>query len=327
MRYRRFGRLGWTVSEIGYGTWGIGGGTQGWQGSSDEQALESLDLAVRLGLNFFDTAWIYGRGNSELLLGQLLRIHRKERLFIASKPPPKNLQWPAQKHARISDVYPVDHIEAYLEKSLTNLGLDALDLFQFHVWQDHWAKEQDWQKLVMRLKDQHLIKGVGISVNTWEPQNVIETLKTGLIDSVQTVYNIFEQRPEDELFPFCLENDIAIIARVPFDEGSLTGNIDLTTTFPENDWRASYFVKENLESCIPRVESLKRLVPKEKSMAQMALSFVLANNAVATVIPGMRTIGHVRSNLSLCSEIPIDQATYDNLKEHRWDREPTWWSQ
>lgn len=315
------------VSEVGYGTWGLGGGLHGWQGSSDEEALTSLNLAVQLGLNFFDTAWIYGRGHSEQLLSQLLHQHKDKRLYVGTKPPPKDMNWPALKHAQINDVYPADHIEEYLEKSLKKLGLESIDLFQFHVWQDHWAHELEWQKKMISLKEQNLIKGVGISVNTWEPANVIETLKTGLIDSVQTVYNIFEQRPEDELFPFCVQNDIAIIARVPFDEGSLTGNITHSTTFPQDDWRASYFIKDNLEACVPRVEALKKIIPQETTLAEMALSFILANESISTVIPGMRTVLHVQANLLLSDMARLDPSTYQNIKAHRWDREPTWWSQ
>lgn len=327
MRYRRFGRLGWMVSEVGYGTWGMGGGVHGWQGSTDEQALAAMDRAVQLGLNFFDTAWIYGRGHSEKLLRTLLQQHKHKPLFVATKPPPKDLNWPALRDARINDVYPADHIEEYLYKSLKNLGLESIDLFQFHVWQDHWAGETEWQRKIMSLKEQKLVKGIGISVNTWEPANVIETLRTGLIDAVQTIYNIFEQRPEDELFPFCVDNDIALIARVPFDEGSLTGSITLDTKFPPDDWRASYFVDDNLKECVPRVEALKKLVPAQATLAEMALSFILANEAISTVIPGMRKVAHVETNLALSDGPRLDPSLLQTLRRHRWDRQPTFWSQ
>jgi aryl-alcohol dehydrogenase-like predicted oxidoreductase len=315
------------VSEVGYGTWGMGGGVHGWQGSTDGQALAAMDRAVQLGLNFFDTAWIYGRGHSEELLRSLLQQHKDKRLFVATKPPPKDLNWPALRDARINDVYPASHIEEYLYKSLKNLGLESIDLFQFHVWQDHWAGETEWQQKIMSLKEQKLVRGVGISVNTWEPANVIETLRTGLIDAVQVIYNIFEQRPEDELFPFCVENDIALIARVPFDEGSLTGSITLDTKFPPDDWRASYFVEDNLKECVPRVEALKKLVPAQASLAEMALSFILANEAISTVIPGMRKVAHVEANLMLSDGPRLDPSLYQTLKRHRWDRQPTLWSQ
>lgn len=327
MRYRTFGKLGWQVSEVGYGTWGIGSGLNGWQGSNDEEALTSLNTAIENGLNFLDTAWVYGRGHSENLIATLKKQNPDKQLYIATKVPPKDMCWPARPDAQLQDVFPEHHIDEYLHKSLTNLQTDKIDLLQFHVWNDAWANDHSWKKKVIDLKDQNLIGGIGISVNTWEPFNVIETLKTGMIDSVQVIYNIFEQQPEDELFPFCKAHNIAVVARVPFDEGSLTGAINLETSFSNDDWRSTYFVKDNLEQCIPRVEALKDIVPENMTLAQMALKFILQNDTVSIVIPGMRKLAHVNSNLAV-SDLPyLDKSLYENIKIHRWDREPTFWSQ
>ncbi|MBI1873090.1 MAG: aldo/keto reductase [Acidobacteria bacterium] len=220
MQNRRFGRLGWDASEVGYGMWGMAG----WTGSDDEQSLAALERAVALGCTFFDTAWAYGDGRSERLLGEILRRHRDKRLSAATKIPPKNRRWPGRAEDRIDEVFPADHIREYTEKSLTNLGIDTIDLQQFHVWSDAWALDDLWQRAVSDLKTEGLVRGFGISVNRWQPANVLRALDTDLVDSVQVVYNIFDQSPEDMLLPACQERDIAVIARVPFDEGSLTGS-------------------------------------------------------------------------------------------------------
>src|SRR5438552_7123928 len=225
MQYRTFGRTGWHVSEIGFGTWGMGG----WTGSDDEESQRALAHALAVGCNFFDTAWAYGQGKSEQLLGQALRAHAREKgvrsLFVATKIPPKNMKWPGKAEYPVGDTYPPDHIRAFTEESLRHLGLPAIDLQQLHVWSDAWAADEGWKRAVDDLKREGLIKAFGISVNRWEPANVMRALETGLVDSVQVVYNIFDQSPEDELLPYCAAHDIAVIARVPLDEGSLTGTL------------------------------------------------------------------------------------------------------
>ena len=327
MHYRTFGRLGWRVSEVGFGTWGMGGGPSGWHGGTDADALAALRHGIELGCNFFDTAWIYGRGHSEQLLGEVLARRRESRLYVATKVPPKNLIWPSHRGDRLEDVYPYEHIVAYAETSLRNLGVERLDLLQFHVWEDDWCEQQEWQRAVEDLKRKGLIEGIGISVNTWEPTNVVRTLATGLIDAVQVIYNVFEQQPEDVLFPYCVANDIAVIARVPFDEGSLTGAISLDSRFDASDWRASYFVEENLRQCVPRVEALRVALRDSMSLPQFALRFVLQHPAVSTVIPGMRRISHVDSNLAVTQMPPFDAELQQLAKQHRWNRTATWWSQ
>ena len=258
MQYRTFGRTGWPVSEIGYGMWGMGG----WTGSNDEESLAALGRAIVLGCTFFDTAWVYGQGKSEQLLAEARRRYPHAPIRIATKIPPKNMRWPAQPEYQATDAYPADHIREYTEKSLRNLDADAIDLQQLHVWSDAWADDEEWQRGVRALKDERLIRAFGISVNRWQPTNVMRALKTGLIDSVQVVYNIFDQAPEDELFPYCQANGIAVIARVPFDEGSLTGTLTPDSTWPQGDWRNTYFSSENLSQTLERVERLKPLIPK-----------------------------------------------------------------
>jgi aryl-alcohol dehydrogenase-like predicted oxidoreductase len=320
MRYRRFGRTGWQVSEIGYGLWGMGG----WTGSDDEESLEALARSFSLGCNFFDTAWVYGLGKSERLLGEALRRRGAdaEPAIVATKIPPKNMKWPGTADYPVADVFPPDHIREYTEKSLENLGVPVIDLQQFHVWSDSWADDAGWQRAVDDLKRERLVRGIGISVNRWQASNVLRALRTGLIDSVQVVYNIFDQAPEDELLPYCEAHDIAVIARVPFDEGSLTGTLSPSSRWPDGDWRNVYFNAEHLAATLKRVERLEPLVPEGMDLPELALRFILEHPAISTTIPGMRRPRHVERNLAASDGVKLPPRLRDALRSHRWDRAP-----
>ncbi len=316
MRYRTFGRLGWEVAEVGFGMWGMGG----WTGSDDDESRRSLDRAVELGCNFFDTAWAYGEGRSERLLGELVARRRDRRLYVATKIPPKNRRWPATRTDALADVFPPDHIREYTHRSLENLGLDTIDLQQFHVWSDHWAADESWQRAVTDLKREGLVRAFGISVGRWDPANVLRALETDLVDAVQVVYNVFDQAPEDELFPACERLNLGVIARVPFDEGSLTGTLSAESRWPEGDFRNAYFAADNLAATLPRVDALQRLVPEGMDLPELALRFVLEHPAVATTIPGMRKLGHVERNLAASIGRHLSARLVEALREHRWDR-------
>ena len=323
MQYRRFGRTNWNVSEIGYGMWGLAG----WTGSDSTEVEQALELSAESGCNFYDTAWAYGAGVSEQILGALLKKHAGKRLYSATKIPPKNLKWPSKPSYKLEDVFPASHIIEYTEKSLKNLNVDRIDLQQFHVWDDGWADHDDWKKGIEKLKKDGKIRHVGISVNRWEPDNVLKTLNTGLIDAIQVIYNIFDQAPEDNLFPLCKKLDIGVIARVPFDEGSLTGTLTRDTVFPKEDWRSTYFVPENLNASVDHADALKPLIPAGMTMPEMALRFILANDDVHTIIPGMRKVRNVKANVAASDGKKLDSTLLAKLKAHRWDRRPTGWSQ
>jgi aryl-alcohol dehydrogenase-like predicted oxidoreductase len=322
MKLRLFGRTGWKVSEIGYGMWGMGG----WSGSDDAESRGSLECAVEKGCNCFDTAWAYGDGHSERLLGDLVRTHPDKRLYVATKIPPKNGKWPARAQDPLNETFPPDHIRRYAESSLKNLGLERIDLLQFHVWDDSWAGDERWQRAVDDLKREGLVLALGLSLNRWEPENGIRTLQTGLVDAVQVIYNIFDQAPEDELFPVCRQLEVAVIARVPFDEGSLTGTLRLDSRWPEGDWRNHYFGPENLKASVARAEALRPLIPPGMTMAEMALRFILSNPDVSTIIPGMRKLRHVETNLGASDHGPLDAELIERLRLHRWNRKPAPWS-
>ena len=323
MKYRKFGRKGWKVSEIGYGMWGMGA----WPDSDDEVSFQSLQRALDLGCNFFDTAWAYGDGKSEKLLGHLIKANPDKTIYTATKIPPKNFKWPSLREYSLDDCFPPDHMEEYVHKSLENIGIESMDLIQFHTWEDNWLEDDRWLLKMDDFRHQGLIKAIGISINRWEPWNGIKAVRSGLLDSVQVIYNIFDQNPEDELFPACVEMGVAVIARVPFDEGTLTGNLTKESRWPEGDWRNTYFVAENLIPSVERAEELKKIVPAGMTMAEMALRFILANKTVSTIIPGMRKLRHVESNIATSDSGPLPDDLYTLLRSHRWDRQPTEWSQ
>ena len=316
MRFRTFGRTGWKVSEIGYGMWGMGG----WTGSDDEESLASLDRAIELGCTFFDTAWVYGQGHSERLLGETLRRHPDAQLYLATKIPPKNMKWPAKALYALEDVYPADHIREYTERSLSNLGTSTIDLQQFHVWSDAWAADDRWQRAVSSLKEEGLVRAIGVSINRWQPENAVRAIQTGLIDAVQVVYNVFDQNPEDTLFPACQSADVAVIARVPFDEGSLTGTLTAQSRWPEGDFRNMYFTAENLAATLTRVDRLRSVVPAGMTMPELALRHILQHPAVSTVIPGMRKLAHVEQNLNVSDGRALPKELMAELELHRWER-------
>lgn len=323
MRYRTLGRTNWEVSEIGYGMWGMAG----WTGSDDDESLHSLQHAVDLGCDFFDTAWGYGEGKSEHLLGELVRANPGKKLYTATKMPPKNFKWPSRREYSLDDCFPPDHIEEYVERSLQNAGLDAFDVMQFHTWEDAWLEDDRWVTKMSDLKAQHMFHAIGISINRWEPWNGVKAVQSGLIDTVQVIYNIFDQNPQDELFPACCARNVGVIARVPFDEGTLTGTLTKTSTWPEGDWRNTYFVPENLNSSVEHADALKPLVPDGITMADMALRFILGEPCVSTIIPGMRKLNHVEKNIATSDAGPLDPTLMTELERHRWDRTPTAWSQ
>jgi aryl-alcohol dehydrogenase-like predicted oxidoreductase len=323
MNFRRFGRTGWKVSEIGYGMWGMAG----WSGSQDEESLGSLNRAVELGCNFFDTAWAYGSGHSEQLLGKILRAHRDKKLYTATKIPPKNRKWPSRRNFALDDCFPPDYIFEFVDTSLRNIGAEAIDLIQFHVWEDGWLDDDRLPRAIEKLRASGKVRAVGVSINRWEPFNGVRAARSGLIDAVQVIYNIFDQNPEDELFPACREKDVAVIARVPFDEGTLTGSVTLESKWPKEDWRSTYFVPENLKASVEHADALKPLLRDGMTLPEMALRFILNNPDVATIIPGMRKLKNVDGNVAADNKGPLPAELHAELRKHRWVRTPSNWSQ
>jgi len=321
MQTRRFGRTGRQVSEIGYGMWGLAA----WTGSDDDETRRSLDRAVALGCTFFDSAWSYGNGRSERLLGELVARHRGRRLFVATKIPPRTGRSYALRTDALADVFPLDHMREYTARSLDNLGVDTIDLLQLHVWSDHWVDDpawDDWKEEVEGLKHDGLTRAVGISVRRWQPANVLRALETGFIDAVQVSYNVFDQSPEDALLPACERLDVGVIARTPFDEGSLTGTLTAGSTWPDDDFRHGYFSPENLAETLPKVEAIRADLPEGMTLPALALRFILHHPAVSTVIPGMRKLENVDRNLAVSDGQALAAELVLALRAQRWDRMP-----
>jgi aryl-alcohol dehydrogenase-like predicted oxidoreductase len=316
------GRTGFDVSEIGHGLWGMGG----WTGSDDAESEASLDLSVELGCNFFDTAWSYGDGHSDALLGRLIARHPETRLYAASKIPPKNGKWPASAADAFDDAFPLEHCLRVAELIREALGTERIDLLQFHVWSDAWAGSDAFAEVVGELRSRGLIDAFGLSLNRWEPENGIAAIETGLIDCVQVIYNIFDQSPEDRLLPACERHNVGVIARVPFDEGSLTGTLTPDTVFPPGDWRAGYFGPENLPPTLEHVAALRADLPEGASMADIALRFILEEPRIQTSICGMRRPHHVRENIASSGKAPLTDELTAVLRRHRWDRGAAPWS-
>lgn len=316
MQYRRLGRTGLEVSVIGFGAWGIGGAQ--WLGATDEESLRALHQAVDLGINFIDTALAYGDGHSEELVGRLLR-ERTERIYVATKVPPKNRIWPAR--GTLDEVFPPDYIADCAEQSLRNLQVDCIDLLQLHVWNPEWNNREDWYEALRRLQEQGKIAYFGVSINDHEPDGAVPLVESGRVDTVQVIYNIFDQSPEDRLFPACQARDVGVIARVPFDEGSLTGTIRPDTEFPPGDWRNEYFKGDRKRQVYERVRELEKLLGDEvKTLPELALRFCLHHPAVSSVIPGMRKVEHVAANAAVGDAPPLSSSLIQELRKHRWVR-------
>jgi aryl-alcohol dehydrogenase-like predicted oxidoreductase len=330
MNYRRFGRTGWKVSEIGYGMWGLAG----WSGSDENETMRSLHRAIQLGCNFFDTAWAYGDGKSEQILAKILKEYKNnsatggpdKHLYVATKIPPKNRRWPSTRSFTLDDCYPPEYVEEYIEKSLKNLGVETIDLMQYHTWEDRWLNDERLPASIEKMKKCGKVRAFGPSMNRWEPANGIRAVLEGYADAVQVIYNVFDQNPEDALFPICRLKEAAVIARVPFDEGTLTDTLTLDSTWPAEDWR-TYFVPENLKSSVAHADLLRPLIPTGMTMPEMALRFILNNPDVSTTIPGMRKLKNVEANCAASVAGPLPAELNKKLRAHRWDRNPTSWSQ
>jgi aryl-alcohol dehydrogenase-like predicted oxidoreductase len=316
MRKRVLGRTGIEVSEIGYGAWGIGGML--WQGSQDDESLRALQRSFELGLNFIDTALVYGEGHSERLVGKVT----PPGVAIATKVPPKNRLWPAKPGIGIEEVFPYDYIVGCTEQSLRNLGRDHVDVQQLHVWNPEWIESDVWRRAFEDLKKSGKVRFVGVSLNNHAPDTALELMKTSLIDTVQVIYNIFDQSPEARMLPLAKELNIGVLARVPLDEGALTGTITESTTFPEGDFRARYFRGDRKKQVVEHVDALKKdLEGVDGTLAQIALRYCLSNLAVSTVIPGMRSVKNVELNVAASDAGPLPLDLQAVLKKHAWDRD------
>jgi aryl-alcohol dehydrogenase-like predicted oxidoreductase len=318
VRYRRLGRTGLEVSEIGFGAWGIG--QDDWIGAKDDESLRALHRAIELGVNFIDTALMYGDGHSEQLVGQAIRDH-DEVVYVATKVPVKEGFPPAPPGVPADRLFPADHIRASVETSLRNLRVDTIDVLQLHAWQDDWIGQGDWLEAIDELRQQGKIRFFGISINDHEAANGVRLVESGLVDTVQAIYNVFDQSPEDALLPACEERDVGVVARVPLDEGGLTGSIQPDTEFDPDDFRHGYFSGDRRREVHQRVQRIvDDLEIDASAIAEVALRYILSNDGVSTVIPGMRSLRNVERNTAVSDGSGLPAAQVERLKSHRWVR-------
>jgi len=317
MRYRQLGRTGLSVSEIGYGAWGIGGSM--WIGAEEDESVRALHRAIELGVNFIDTA--RGYGESERIVGRVVREHAGADLVVATKVPPKNLKWPAPDGVDPLDAFPGSHIRASLETSLRASGLEAFDVLQFHVWSDEWVGRGDWLETIAALKEEGKIRHFGVSINDHQPNNGVALVQSGHVDTVQVIYNVFHQEPADRLLPACAEHGVGVIVRVPLDEGGLTGRITADTQFPDGDFRNRYFGGNRKAEVAQHIEALTSdLGIGQDEVAAAALRYVLAEPAVSTVIVGMRSTTKVERNAAISDGMELPDEWRATLAKHRWER-------
>lgn len=318
MKYQTLGRTGFHVSEIGYGAWGIGGNQ--WLGGNDDESIKALHRAMDLGVNFIDTALAYGDGHSEKLVGRVIR-DAKHRMFIATKVPPKNRLWPARPGIGIEQVFPYDYILRCTEESLHNLKLETIDLQQLHVWNPEWFHCEEWRRAFEELKTAGKVRAVGVSINDHQPDSAIELVQSGLIDTVQVIYNVFDQSPEKNLFPLAQKRNVGVLARVPFDEGSLTGSITEETVFDSKEFRSFYFRGDRKKQVVKHVAALQEdLAGVDGSLAEIALRFTISHPAVSSAIPGMRSVRNVERNAAVSDKGVLNEATLQILRRHAWNK-------
>lgn len=319
MNYRMLGKSGIRVSEIGFGAWAIGGSM--WGGPRDDDARAALERAHERGVTLIDTALVYGSGHSEKLVGAFAKKHPD--VVVATKVPPKAMQWPARPGSKIGDFFPAAWIRECAEQSLSNLGRDHIDLLQLHVWADAWTERDEWYGAMTKLRKEGKIRAIGISINSHDPDSAVRVVNSGRVDALQVFYNVFDQSPEDELYPACLDHGVGVLARVPFDESSLTGKLRVDSQFPDGDFRNEYFAGKLLSETVRRVEALRPVLEgAASSMARGALRFCLSHPAVSSVIPGMRSEAQVDENTAASGDGPLPPDVLAKLRPHRWVRAP-----
>lgn len=331
MRYRPLGKTGLSVSEVGMGTWQLAGNPWGWDAPDEKESMRALYRFVELGGNFIDTAWVYGRfgadglsigkHSSEGLIGKFLKESgNRDKVIVASKVAPKNRKWPAWSGIPISEVFPKGYIEEMVNSSLKTMGIETIDVMQFHVWQDDFAKDDAWKEEIVRITQKGKVRFWGISINDYQPSSCLKTLDTGLISTIQCIFNIFHQKPTEKLFPYAKEHNIGLIARVPFDEGGLTGRIASDSHF-DDELRSHYFSKERLPEFVERTDRLKALLGEEaQTLPELALRYILSFDEISTVIPGTRKVAHVDANTSVSDGRALSAGLMEELKKHAWER-------
>ncbi len=318
MRYRIFGRTGWQVSEIAFGAWQIGGD---WGHVDDDASVDTLLYAYEKGINFVDTAELYGKGRSEEVIGRSLREWRGGKIYVATKAQP--VRWPAPDDANppMRGRYPDWYLRENVEASLRRLGVERIDLYQLHCWTADGVQTLDWLETLNALRLEGKIDRIGVSIRDYRPEDGVDLARLGLVESIQVVFNLFEQRPAGRLFAAGAET--AFIARVPLDSGSLVGNwTDATYAgWEEGSVPAWLFRGERFAETLRRMRALQALcAPYYPTLAEAAMRYVLGQKRVSAVIPGMKNRAEVDMNVAYATGAAFPQALAEALPAHCWPR-------
>jgi aryl-alcohol dehydrogenase-like predicted oxidoreductase len=317
LKYRLLGKTGLKVSEIGFGAWAIGGD---WGEQNEKDSINALHRAIDIGVNFIDTAAGYGNGKSERIIAKVLK-ECNERIYIATKTPPVDGPWPPSPYCKVWKRYPADYIRTNVEERLRNLNTDCIDILQFHTWTRAWNKDPLPLFTLQKLKEEGKIRFIGVSTPEQDQNSLIDLMRKGLVDTVQVIYNIFEQEPAAEFLPTALEYNVGVIVRVAFDEGILTGKYSLESKFLHDDVRSKYFAGDRVERAVLRVQKIKEEIKNTGlTLPQVALKFALSHKAVSTVIPGIRNIHQVEINTAVSDLPDLSEEIILILRKHAWLR-------
>lgn len=319
MRYRPFGTTGWQVSEIGFGAWQIGGD---WGAASDADSIRTLHHAFERGINFVDTAQMYGKGHSEAVVGEAVRQWRDGRIYVATKVQPMRWPSPDDDAPKMRGRYPGAYLRTEVEASLKRLQVERIDLLQLHCWVADGVTALDWLETLNALRLEGKVERIGVSLRDYRPEEGVALARLGLVSAQQVIFNLFEQRPKDGLFSATSEPP-AFIARVPLDSGSLSG---AWTAKTYASWEAGsvphqLFRGERFGETLARVERLKQLcAPWFPTLAEAAMRFALSAPQVSTVIPGMRSPGEVDANIAYADGAAFPAELMAQLAAHAWPR-------
>ncbi len=322
MQYRILGKTGLKVSSIGCGTWGFANDTDAWVGATKKESEAALFLALDQGVNFIDTARVYGEGLAEEWLGEMLQKTSQKQVLVATKMTPLNQQWSGMVGTPISEAFPKQHIIDQVDASLRALRRDYLDVVYFHVWEDEWSDVPSWKEAVTELTQAGKVRFWGISTNDFQPTNCLKACQTGLISVIMTIFNIFAQEPISELLPAVKKMNLGLVSRVPLDEGGLSGSYTHDTEFPEGDFRQTYFSKDRLVQLNKHLDALRPLIKKSnaKNVAEFALRYVLSFPEVTVAVPGMRRQKYVIANTKVSDLPPLPQGVLEEMPKHAWFR-------
>jgi aryl-alcohol dehydrogenase-like predicted oxidoreductase len=326
MQTRSLGSEGPTVSEIGFGGWAIGGD---WGQQPDSQSTAALHAAIDRGINLIDTAAGYGEGHSEKIIAGVL-AERSEDIFVATKTPPTSGPWPPSPYCRWQDRYSAAYLRDNVHQRLQNLKRDRIDLLQLHTWTAAWNDDPQPLLVLRQLKEQGKIGLIGVSAPEHDQACVIQLMRDGLIDTVQVIFNLFQQEAASQILPVAAETGTGVLIRVALDEGSLTGKYGADHEYAESDFRRKFFQGDRQNRTVNRVNEIRRDLERfgiddQYSLADVALKFVLARPEVSSVLVGMRNTDQVEKNCRVSTRRDLNPEIIQHLHRHDW-RRGVWYS-